>query len=104
MVIIGIWAAVASPMFVGLQEQLKEEVCLYNLQIIERDYDRDLALSNREHSDMLFNQRLEGYGDRICPLDGVVVYVDGEVQCSVHGNEEGHDESEEEEDSNVPFL
>jgi hypothetical protein len=56
---------------------------LYNLLVVEQDYERNLTFHNDDHSDVLFQQYLDGYYDRICPLEGVVEYIDGEVHCSV---------------------
>jgi hypothetical protein len=53
-----------------------------------------------EHSDVVFDQYLQGIDGNICPVGGEISYVDGKVKCSLHPRD--IDSGVEEE--NVPFL
>lgn len=103
--IIGILAAIAVLSVTGIIEKSKEDVCGVNALRVERMYEMHLTLNSIEHSDVVFTQHLLEYGEGICPEDGVFSYVDGEVQCSVHSNDDEEIEDEEEGGSGgVPFL
>ena len=66
---------------------------------IEKLYSAELSLKGAAHSDSLFNQFVEQYGE-CCPTGGLYSFVDNGVVCSIH-TEESVGESEGEE---VPYL
>jgi hypothetical protein len=59
-----------------------------------------LALENMDHSETIFTQYVGIFGQRICPLDGVISYVAGKVNCSEHPIENEDNEYVDE----VPYL
>ncbi len=87
------------PTYGGYIKKAKEEVCKGNCLQVERDYEMYLEEEGIEHSEVAFEQFLEGYGKKLCPEYGEINYVDGKVKCSVHS--EVDDESDE---GDVPFL
>ncbi|WP_010175464.1 type IV pilin protein [Bacillus coahuilensis] len=95
--ILGVLSAIAVVSYFGIKENTERDVCDANLLQLEKDYGRHLVLEELDHSDGLFGQFLVGY-DEICPIGGVVSYVDGHVECSEHG------ESEEDDGGGVPIL
>jgi Tfp pilus assembly protein PilE len=102
-VILGILAGIAVPSVIGVIEKSKKDVCDVNVLQLERMYETYLDLESIEHSDVVFVQYLQDYGQEICPEHGDISYVDGEVHCSLHpGDNEGGDSDEEGE--SVPFL
>lgn len=94
--IMAILAAVAVPSFVAYTEKAKEQVCNINSLQFERVYDTYLTLKDIDHTDAVFVQYLQEFGQDICPEDGDIDYVNGKIQCSVHAR--GDD------DGSVPFL
>lgn len=72
----------------------KEKVCDINRKQVGGLY--PIYIESRGHSDALFSQFIEAYRLKLCPADGDFTYVEGEVKCNIH-----HDEEEEEA---VPFL
>lgn len=99
--ILGILAAIAVVSVVGSIEKSRQEVCHANVQELERYYEAYLALESIEHSDAVFVQYLNDYGEDICPIDGEISYGDGKVECSLHP---GDGEGEEDDGEGVPFL
>lgn len=71
-----------------------------NRRQLEKDYGRDLALNEIDYSESQFNSYVLRFGE-VCPGGGIVLYVDGHVDCSVHADDE---ESGEEDGGGVPFL
>ncbi|USK38709.1 hypothetical protein LIS77_22960 [Cytobacillus firmus] len=59
-------------------------------------------MDGTEHSDVGFVQFLMDFGENVCPLEGDIRYVYGELRCIIH-SESADDEGEDEEES-VPFL
>ena len=102
-VILGILAGIAVPSVIGAMEKAKQEVCNVNVLELERMYKTYLALECIEHSDLVFNQYLQGYENDVCPDDGEISYVEGEVKCSIHSIDDAGS-NENEGDEGVPFL
>ncbi|WP_145925767.1 type IV pilin protein [Bacillus weihaiensis] len=100
--ILGIITAIAVPLVLGHVEKTYEEVCDVNREKLEKMYETDLVVEGVTHSDAIFRTYLVGYGDEVCPEDGIVNYADGEVHCSVHSGDKESSEGDEEGD--VPFL
>jgi prepilin-type N-terminal cleavage/methylation domain-containing protein len=101
-VILGILTAIAVPSVMKVIEGTKEDVCDSNRVELERGFEGELSLNGIEATDALFGQWLLEYGDDNCPDGGVFHYVDGEVECSVHG--EGDSDDVEEGEDEVPYL
>ncbi|WP_142353996.1 hypothetical protein [Fredinandcohnia onubensis] len=59
----------------------------------------ELSLKGIDNTDASFDQLLLEFGNDKCPDYGEFRYVNGEVECSVHG--EGNSDDVEEE---VPYL
>jgi hypothetical protein len=101
--ILGILAGIAVPSVIGLIEEARKGVCDANVLQLERVYEGYLALESIVHSEVVFEQYLQDYDGSLCPIDGEISYVDGEVWCSVHyGDDDG--EGSEEQEVSVPFL
>ncbi|MGY3718126.1 pilus assembly FimT family protein [Sutcliffiella cohnii] len=96
--ILGILAAIAVPSMLGVIADTEADVCEVNREEFEKQYERSLILEGVSNQVTKFEQFLREYGQEICPVGGSITYVDGEVECSVHG-EDGGDHEED-----VPFL
>ena len=98
---LGIIAAIVVPRLIGFNSMAEERVCATNRKTVERVY--ITFLLENEHGESVFNQFLIGNFDGVCPVGGVVTYVDGTVMCNMHedGIEGGEDEGPGEE---VPWL
>ncbi len=59
-----------------------------------------LSMENLKHNEGLFIEHVGDFQGSICPLNGVITYNDGKVECNIH-NEQEHEEEHQEE---VPFL
>ncbi|MDN5291557.1 MAG: hypothetical protein PWQ06_1796 [Anaerophaga sp.] len=97
--ILGILAAIAVPRLSGLSETAERAVCNSNCKDIEKLYEGWLEMNRIDHSDLVFEEFVDGSYSGECPTGGSYSYVNGEVVCSVHG-----EAGEEEEESTVPFL
>ncbi len=106
--IISILAAITVPNFIGYIEKSKEEVCNVNCLKLERMYELYLETEGLDHSDVLFKSFLNDYSKNTCPSHGEITYINGEVRCSVHIDEESIESDDEDdnglEDGSVPFL
>jgi prepilin-type N-terminal cleavage/methylation domain-containing protein len=98
LVILGVLAAIALPVYYGLVDITKRDVCYANLSELERMYEENLILTDKMHTDERFHQFRQQSFDNICPLDGEISYFDGEVNCSLHPK------VDEEDDGGVPYL
>ncbi|MBG9543263.1 hypothetical protein ABE29_10815 [Cytobacillus firmus] len=99
--VLGILAAIAVLSIGGVIEKTRRDVCNANTAEVERQYERHLHLEGVEHSEAAFGQLLLDFGEEVCPVDGVIHYVDSEVRCSVHSEESPGDDEDEDD---VPFL
>lgn len=103
-VIMGILAGIVVPVYVHFMDEYKRDLCEVNRVEMARLYDEYLVVEQIDHSAAAFVEfsrfMLDG---KVCPVDGELTFDDGEVECSVHGDE---DETEEEEDDDhgVPYL
>ena len=77
--ILGIIVAIAVPGYLKYVNKAKEEVCNVNCLQLEKMYEMYLEMEVLEHSETLFQQFLDEYEKEICPSDGVITYIDGEV-------------------------
>jgi prepilin-type N-terminal cleavage/methylation domain-containing protein len=96
--IIGIFAAIAVPVYGRYVKDARETVCEVNCTKVGRMYEVHLGMNGIEHSDVGFEQFMVESFKEICPGHGVVTCVDGEIECSLHV---GEDDSE---DEYVPYL
>ncbi|WP_080843895.1 prepilin-type N-terminal cleavage/methylation domain-containing protein [Cytobacillus gottheilii] len=94
-------AAIAIPSIVNIKSNAKRDVFLVNQEELEKKYEAHLALHEVGHSDVLFADFLHDNDSEVCLDDGEFRYVDGEVKCSIHSDEEN---DEEENEGGVPFL
>ncbi|ESU34278.1 hypothetical protein G3A_01940 [Bacillus sp. 17376] len=104
-VIMGILAAIAVPVYGHFMEEYKEDLCEVNRVGMARLYQEFLIVEQIDHSSAVFvefsHSRMDG---EVCPVGGELNFVDGTVECSVHGDNDSEDEEEENKDSEVPFL
>lgn len=96
--ILGILAAIAVPRLSGFSEIAERSVCDSTCKDIEKLYEGWLEMNEINHSDLAFEEFMNNFYSGECPVGGIYSYVDGEVECSVHG------EPAEEEESTIPFL
>ena len=85
--IISILLAIAVPTYSRFIQLAERRLCEVNRSVIERSYAAYLLTS--KHTENVFNQNLIENFDQICLANGVICYVDGKANCSVHidGNE-----------------
>lgn len=99
-VILGIVASIASLGIGNLVEAKKADICDSTRLEVKNHYVRHLSLHDVDHSQVIFDEFvLENLDGVICPEDGLIVYEEGEVNCSIHSD---HGDSDGDED--VPFL
>ncbi|MGD6991127.1 prepilin-type N-terminal cleavage/methylation domain-containing protein [Sutcliffiella horikoshii] len=97
--VVVILAAVAVPSVLGHIKKTEAGVCEVNSSEVGKIYHQELALEDKDHSDVEFTSFLLKHDDYVCPINGTYQYIDGEVECSVHGEVE-----ETEDEGDVPFL
>lgn len=97
--IIGIISMILMPAYAQYVDKMKGSVCDRNCVSLGRLYDAELMYENKNHSDLVFEQFILGQDGVVCPSEGNVTYVDGEVICNVHCNEEENSDGEE-----IPIL
>ncbi|MEW8970784.1 MAG: prepilin-type N-terminal cleavage/methylation domain-containing protein [Mesobacillus sp.] len=105
-VILGILAAIAVPVYDHFIDKYRQDLCDVNRVELARLYEDFLAVEEIEHNSAAFIQfthtRMDG---EVCPVGGELIYIDGVVECSVHGDHESEDEEDEgNDDGGVPFL
>ncbi|MDP5274744.1 type II secretion system protein [Chengkuizengella axinellae] len=83
-VILGVLAAISVPKITDLLQQTAESVCEYSRHEFESKYTKQLQTEHFEHSEMLFSQFLVNYELKMCPHEDVYAYLNGEVVCSEH--------------------
>ncbi|KXH86872.1 prepilin-type N-terminal cleavage/methylation domain-containing protein [Sporosarcina sp. HYO08] len=97
-VILGILMGIAIPAYLGVTKRAETKVCEANRLEVKKHYEMNLTLGGSGHSDLLFQQFIFENGEMDCPVGGMYGYVDGEVECSEHGDVEDDDGNE------VPYL
>lgn len=97
-VILGILAAVVVPSVLGHIKKTEAGVCEVYSTELGKTYHQELSLEGKEHSDVEFTSFLVKHENYVCPIGGTYHYVEGEVECSDHG------EVDAEDDGDVPFL
>ncbi len=102
-VIHGVLTAVAVPVYLSLIERTESEVYRFNRDMIGKDYELDLMLNDKIHSEVVFQEFVELKGMDSCPDGGIYSYGDrGEILCSKHHSAEEVDEDGK--DNGVPWL
>ena len=85
-VIMVILAAIAVPVYGHFMDEYKEDLCEVNRVEMARLYGEYLDIEQVEHSSAAFVQFSQSMLDGdVCPVGGELNYVDGIVECSVHG-------------------
>ena len=64
-------------------------------------YDIYLASSNVENSNVVFREYMQVSGGSVCPLHGEMNYIDGQIECSIHGSPDQENDTYDEE---PPYL
>jgi prepilin-type N-terminal cleavage/methylation domain-containing protein len=101
--IMGIVTAIAVLSIAGVKKNTEKEVCHASQLQLEREYHTHLAIEGLEHTGVLFAQYQQQYGEELCPVKGLIRYINGHVECSVHPRSyENKDQKDE--DGDVPFL
>ncbi|MFK4998699.1 type II secretion system protein [Bacillus sp. N9] len=105
-VILSIIAAIAIPIILNTIEQTKAKICVANSKELEKKYEEHLILDGREHTGPGFAQFIHRFSGEICPVGGVVSYINGTVYCDVHSHEGNeHEEHDDGKDGDsVPYL
>lgn len=100
-IILGIIAGIALPVYMGRVEKTIADVCEFNRHEVKRQYKDGLVLDANEHSEILFKQYMDEHGGFYCPADGVYSFTNDEVYCDKHKfvEEEKDDGGDE-----VPWL
>jgi len=98
--ILGIIAAIAIPRLYGLNSIAEERVCATNRKTVERLY--ITFLLETEHGESTFNQFFIENFDVVCPVGGAISYVERNVNCSIHV--ENNHTPEEPPEEEVPWL
>lgn len=99
-VILGIIASVAIVGVGNIVEAKKADICESTSFELKNHYKRHLSLYEVDHSQVIFEEFVRVNMDGvICPEDGLIVYEEGEIECSVHTDSDDSDDQED-----VPFL
>ncbi|WP_197489751.1 type II secretion system protein [Rossellomorea aquimaris] len=102
-VVIGVVFSIAVISLGGTKERTEADVCAANRVELENQYRGHLALEDVEHSNVVFSTFLKELGSEVCPVGGAINYLDGHVDCSVHGEVVDEEEGSGD-DGGVPFL
>jgi prepilin-type N-terminal cleavage/methylation domain-containing protein len=103
--ILGLLSVIAVLSVSNIIEKSKRDVCNVNVQQLERDYEGYLVIEGIGHSDAVFLQYLEDYGERICPSNREITYSEGKVKCSLHPRASKEvDQNGDDTGEGVPFL
>lgn len=104
-VILGVLAVIAVPVYLSHIERTEDEVCRVNRDTIGKDYELDLMLRDRVHSEVVFREFMDMNGLDGCPVGGIYIYGDGgEIECSKHSGSGEDKEDESDKDNEVPWL
>lgn len=104
--LMGIISLIAVPRFLTVIEGAKRDACEAGMSELEHAYEIYLVQNDKSDTYVNFTVFLSQWNQKICPEDGIISRVDGEIQCSIHGDiteaDDGADDSED--DGSVPFL
>lgn len=101
-VILGIITGIATLSVNKIIDKSKLEVCHANMIEVERAYESQLALNASMHNDVHVKELLLTFGQKLCPDDGVLSYVDSHVICSIHSDD--HESEQPGASEDVPYL
>lgn len=83
-----ILAGIAVPLYFHFMDGYRRDLCEVNRVEMARLYAEYLMVEQIDHSAAAFAEfshlMLDG---EVCPVDGELTFVDGNVECSVHGDE-----------------
>ncbi len=100
--IIAILSTIALPSYMGYSRTAKEMVCSVNRVQLDRMYKAFLSLNNMKHSEGSYLDFEKEYGSFTCPSGGTIRYMDGEVQCDEHCENDSEDDDDD--GGGVPFF
>lgn len=100
LVILGMISVITVLSLDTLIKKSKEEVCQANRIEIDKSYQVWLLSKNTTHSEMTFTTYLLELQTEPCPENGILIYTDGKISCSVHDV----DNEEDSENDEIPFL
>jgi prepilin-type N-terminal cleavage/methylation domain-containing protein len=86
-VIMGVLSMVAVPSVVKSIDKAKQEVCNTNLTFLERMYTLHLVTEGIEHSEVIFSEFMQGYGEELCDSDCEIIFAEGKIECSEYPKE-----------------
>ncbi|MGR6836817.1 type IV pilin protein [Syntrophomonas erecta] len=104
MAIIVILVLIAAPLYNVCVERATRQVCNFNCVQLERMYHVYLLIENKEHTHYVFDEFLQKHSGNICPANGEIKYVHGEVRCILHSEDEANGNEGDEDTGSVPFL
>jgi Tfp pilus assembly protein PilE len=104
MAILAILVSIAVPLYTGHIERATQKVCNVNCLQLERMYHVYLLMENKDHTAYVFDEFLQKYEKNLCPANGDIKYVNGNVRCMLHSEDEGNGNDDDEDDGSVPFL
>ena len=84
MSILSVLTAITVMIYIADTENVERTVCNYNCLQLQKMYATYLFTENIDHSDMVFNEFVQDYGQQICPCNCVITYIDCIVYCIVH--------------------
>ncbi|EKN62767.1 hypothetical protein P9E76_11825 [Schinkia azotoformans] len=86
----------------GVTEHAQKEACEVNRLELGGNYRVHLIVESKVHTSTAFKEFLLAFGNKICPVDGEISYVNGKVECSVHSV--SAEDSNDGDDGEVPYL
>jgi prepilin-type N-terminal cleavage/methylation domain-containing protein len=104
--ILGILTAIGIPRMFDLAEKTQRATCLANRAQLERFYNVYLDSEELEHKASLFDRITIEYfdGKDICPKKGIISFVEGNLTCSIHMEEDQTDQDDQDNGEEVPYL
>lgn len=82
-VIVSVLMLIAVLSVMGVTERIVKEVCDANRLELERNYRVHFIVESKVHTSTAFKEFLLAFGNKICPVDGEISYVNGKVECIV---------------------
>ncbi|MFY2157807.1 type IV pilin protein [Cytobacillus firmus] len=79
--VLGIIAAIAVLSIGGIIEKSRRDVCDANTSEVGRQYERHLHLEKVEHSEAVFGQFLMDFGEEVCPVLLMGLFIMLMVRC-----------------------
>lgn len=82
--ILGVLFVLIMPSYAQCLEEARESVCEKNCWNLEKLYEAELVMQNKEHSEATFKVFLMEQSGIECPDKGKIEYVEGTVICDRH--------------------